>query len=869
MRTTKNRKVKDQLKRGQLLSSVSTVILVLLMFIYLLTTIVGSAMLAKQTDIISDHPFEVVISTGDMKQYISEMNLRTGRLQRHHNAEDIELASEALESLYSSAKEPLDKLEKLYLGDREDIQALRDTLTILKTEQTRFLEYVSGDMVTSEMIEMYEQEHLQSLYADALSETEHITEVAQKKKVGYGETSEILRKNTLVGSIILMLLMIGTLLISQYVLRRQRKELAYRSQLFDDLSMSMDDTFLIHDQRTGEIQYRALNMERVLGVTAEESPYRWLKKEDAEFFSRAVNNPDFIFPFEKTVEYMHRDHDQRWLLIRIYKIQSADCSQFITVFSDRTKEIQSQQALQDAMLSAQQANVAKSEFLSRMSHEIRTPLNAIIGMMTIAAAHAADPSRVENCISTATLSAKHLLMIINDVLDMSKIDSNKMVLQNEPFDIFQVTNAFVSTVYAQAKAKQIEFTETMEGFGEHTVFIGDELRLNQILLNLSSNAVKFTPPGGKIHLSVSMLASKNKTDVIRFVLSDTGIGMERKVLEKIFQPFEQADATIAGRFGGTGLGMSITKNLVSLMNGSIQVKSEPDKGSSFIIDIPFQRGEENQNEPDFEPQKLSALIVDDELQVCEQTVSLLKKIKIQAEYRTSGAEAIECLNKAYQEGRCFDICLTDWKMPDMDGIELTRRIRQKIGADIPIVMISAYDISEIENEAREAGVSGFLPKPLYRSSVYHAIRGAIDGTGTLNDTAAPLEGKRLLLVEDNPINQEIAEALLLDKGARVDCASNGQESLNTFLASTPGTYDAILMDVKMPVMDGHEAARRIRVSSHPQAMSIPIIAVTANAYSDDISAALAAGMNAHISKPLDIKQLCTTLVDAMKRAERK
>lgn len=867
---TEHKKRMNPLQKGQRLSTFSTVVLILLMLIYLTMTIVSSAMLANQTDIISDHPFEVVIAAGNARQTISEMNLRTGRLQRHHSAEDIEITAAALEKLQSSIKGPLDKIEALYLGDSEDVRALQDTLASLEMEQDSFLAYVAVETITGEAIEAYEQKHLEPFYSKALSEAEHITTVAQQKKVGYGKTSESLRKTILVSSVVLMALMVGTLLISQSVLRKQRRELVYRNKLFDALSLSIDDTFLIREAETGAIQYCALNMDRVLGTNPVSGAYyQGLKKVDADIFNQAVANPDFVSPFEKTVEYTRPDGKKCWLLIRIYKVQAANRSQFISVFSDRTQEIQSHQALKDAMLSAQQANMAKSEFLSRMSHEIRTPLNAIIGMMTIAAAHVTDPSRVENCITTATLSSKQLLMIINDVLDMSKIDSNKMIVQSEPFDIFQVVNAFVSTVFAQAKAKQIEFTEKMEGFGEHTVFIGDELRLNQILLNLSSNAVKFTPPGGKIHLAVTRMASKNKVDMIRFVLSDTGIGMAPDAIDRIFQPFEQADGTIAGRFGGTGLGMSITKNLVSLMNGTIHVESELGKGSSFVVDIPFQRGEDNLDEPDFDHQKLSALIVDDDILVCEQSVSLMEKIKIYSEYRMSGVEALDRLREVRRQGCDFDICLIDWKMPDMDGVELTRRIRREIGMAVPIVMISAYDVTEIEDEARKAGVNGFLPKPLYRSSVYHAIKDAVEGTIMPDVAENPLKGKRLLLVEDNVINQEIAEQLLQDKGARVQRAADGREALEAFMNSKPGEYDAILMDVQMPVMNGYEAAQRIRTSSHPQAMRIPIVAVTANAFSDDVSAALAAGMNAHVSKPLDIGQLCTVLDEVMKKANEK
>lgn len=877
----RKKKEMNQMKsvqRGQFLSTFSTIGLIVLMIVYLIMTITSSSRLAYLTEIISGHPFEVVISAGDVKMYVSEMNLRTGRLQRHHAAEDIAFTATQLKGLYDSVQEPLDKLDELYLGDSEDIQALRDVLMLLETEQNSFLDFAGNPAVTEGEIEAYGREHLEPLFLKALNEAENIISVAKDKKVGYGKAAEALRGTVLIGSVVLMTLMFTTLLISQVVLHKQRKELAYRSQLFDSLSMSIDDTFLIQDQGTRKVRYRALNMERVLGTAGEESMtsssgiYQGIHKEDADAFYEAVVSEDFKSPYERVVEYIKPNGDKRWMLIRVYKITKAHPTQFITVFSDRTEEIKARESLQDALLNAQQANVAKSDFLSRMSHEIRTPLNAIIGMMTIAGAHVSEPVRVQDCLTKAVFSAKHLLMIINDVLDMSKIDSSKMVLRNEPFDIFEVINGYVSTVFAQTKAKNIEFTESMDGFTEHTVFVGDSLRLNQILLNLSSNAVKFTPPGGKIHLMVSRLASKNLVDVLRFSLSDTGIGMSEDAIEKIFKPFEQADASIAGKYGGTGLGMSITGNLVSLMGGRIQVESEPGKGSIFIVDLPFQRGEERPHEQDFANQKLTALIVDDEQQTCEQTKILLEKIKIKAKWELSGTNALTCLAKMRREGQPFDLCLIDWKMPDMDGVELTRRIRRDIGEDVPIVMISAYDISEIEVEARNAGVNAFLPKPLYRSSVYSAIKDAVEGNSrsdlVYNNQKKPFEGKRLLVAEDNEINLEVARVMLEDEGAQVQGVSDGKEALEAFAASKPGYYDAIMMDVQMPVMNGHEAASQIRMSGHPEAKRIPIIAVTANAFSDDISAALTSGMDAHVSKPLDMEQLNRVLEECMRRANR-
>ena len=871
-KTVKN--TENSLRRSQWISFVSTVVLVLLMICYLIMTISNSAKLADQTEIISDHPFEVVISAGDVKLYVSEMSLRTGRLERYFSLDDVEYARNNLEELDRQLETPVARIEELYLGDAADVQGLKDTLALLQTEREAYLEYCARPDTTGEDIEAYAKEHLQPLYDRALGQTEQIISIAQKKKVGYGETANAVRQSNLIVSVMLMGLMVAVLLVSQYVLHRQRKELVYRSKLFDNLSLSIDDAFIIWDANTGTIGYRGLNVERILGnqMADLDSLYQCLSEKDAQEFREGVSDPQFSSPFEKLVEYTKPNKEKCWMLIRVYRVEDTNTPQLITVFSDRTDEVRSRQILQDAMLTAERANMAKSDFLSRMSHEIRTPLNAIIGMTTIAAASVRDPGRLEDCLAKITFSSKHLLMLINDVLDMSKIESSKMVLQNEPFDIFEIVNGYVSTVYAQAKGKGIEFTETMEGFGQDTIFIGDSLRLNQILLNLSSNAVKFTAPGGSIRLDVSRHKIGNTTDVLRFVLADTGIGMTKEAEERIFQPFEQADASISKRFGGTGLGMSITKNLIALMGGQIQVESEPGVGSTFIVDLPFQKGKENSvPELDFAQQGLRALIIDDEQQVCEQTAVLLEKIKIEAEWRLSGAEGVERVKETHREGRDIDLCLIDWKMPDMDGVEVTRRIRREVGNDVPIVMISAYDISEVEEEARAAGVNGFLPKPLYRSSVYATIKAALEhkgqpiGAGEEKPVSKPLEGLRLLMAEDNALNSEIAATLLRMSGAAVECVEDGQQALDSFLASKPGDYDAILMDVQMPVMDGHEATRRIRASNHPLALTIPIIATTANAFSDDISLALASGMNAHVSKPLDIDQLCKTLSDCIHR----
>ena len=394
--------------------------------------------------------------------------------------------------------------------------------------------------------------------------------------------------------------------------------------------------------------------------------------------------------------------------------------------------------------------------------------------------------------------------------------------------------------------------------------MGDSLRLNQILLNLTSNAIKFTPRGGNVSLEVTHLPSRSQKTWIRFVVSDTGIGMDEDALSRIYTPFEQADATIAQKYGGTGLGMSITQNLVLLMGGYINVESQPGQGTTFSVELPFEH-----SNIDLQPMRegaleaLKVLVADDDQDICQHTVLLLEKMKIQAHWVLSGTEAVEKVTSSEADGCGFDVCFIDWKMPDIDGVETTRRIREKVGPDTPIIIISAYDWSEIEDEARAAGVNAFIAKPLFQSSLYNALvnvtNGAFGKANAIGVTGDGLQGKRLLLAEDNDLNMEIAVTLLEMNGAVVEQAANGQIALQRFLHSQPGYFDAILMDVQMPVMDGCEATRQIRNCGRADAQTIPIIATTANAFAEDVSAVLTAGMDAHAGKPLDIKELCTLL----------
>lgn len=849
------------------------VAVIVLMIVYLIVTLYNSERLAAQVEKMSSHPFEMVVAGGELKMCIAKMQVRVERLYKHNTMDDVIYIRGILDELYEETDQVLKRLKHAYQGSDKEWDNLEDNLDEIKKQQNGFLLYVSADeCFPQDQVIAYEEEKIEPLYQETTAMIDEMLEDAEEGGLQYVQNVEQLRVRVLVLSIILMVAMLAVFIFSQYIMWRQRKELQNRSTLFDSLSKSIDDAFVIRDAKSGEIVYRSLNMERVLGISpTDETLYQGLKSEDVDEIYRYIGDFELAASYKKLVEYTRPDGEKRWVLLRLYRVNNLDTPQVISFYSDRTNEEKQRIFLDAAMENADKANQAKGDFLARMSHEIRTPLNAIIGLVTLAIASIEDSAKVQDCLTKINFSSKHLLMLIDDILDMSQIESNKMKLQNEEFDIYQFINSFVVTIYSQAKAKNLEFKESITGFSEGSEYYGDSLRMGQILLNLVSNAIKFTPECGSVFLKVEKLVTKKNLDIVRFEVTDTGIGMSEEVQERIFAPFEQADSSIAAKFGGTGLGMSITKNLVMLMDGKIYVNSKENEGTTFTVDIPLLKKESETKIPDFENMGLNALVVDDEEEECRHAVRVLQEIKIQAEWVMHGAQAIERVISHHRGNRDYDICLIDWKMHDIDGIEVTRRIRAEVGYDVPIVMISAYDYMEMEEEARAAGVDGFLPKPLYRTAVYEEIsRELKEREGRQIQGKAKqklLSGKKILLAEDNDINRDIAKELLELQGATVIACEDGKQALQAFQNSGIREYDAILLDIRMPVLDGYETAGRIRALNRKDAVIIPMIAVTAHAFSGDVTAALRAGMNAHVSKPLDIAELCDKLIKEMERAE--
>lgn len=518
----------------------------------------------------------------------------------------------------------------------------------------------------------------------------------------------------------------------------------------------------------------------------------------------------------------------------------------------------------------QVANKSKSSFLSRMSHEIRTPLNAIIGYNTIAKSEmlkARDENerrqaemKVTDCLIKEETASKHLLTLINDVLDMSAIESGKIKVAHELFDFKGLISSLTAVFYSQAKNKGVDFNVIFNSLTEEW-FVGDQVRTNQVLTNLLSNAIKFTPDGGKVLLRISQPEAGTNNSHIRFEVTDTGIGMTQEYLTHIWSPFEQADSSISRRFGGTGLGLSITKNLVDLMGGSITVESTPGKGSHFTVDLTYGRTEQPENNGIYDFGSVNALVVNDDPGACEYIRMLFERCGAGCTTVYSAADAIEAVKLSLSGDSRYGLYLIDSKLSDTDGTEAARRIRALAG-NLPVIVMAVYDFSEIADKATENGINRFIAKPIFWSSLFDLLS---DIKGIKRAETSDINGNvsfdniRVLLAEDNSMNMEIAKRIMESAGLLVDTAWNGREAVTMFGSSPPGTYSAILMDIHMPEMNGHEATREIRWSDRSDAKTIPIIAMTADAFTENIEQAYAAGMNGLISKPIDTKVLFDTL----------
>ncbi len=534
--------------------------------------------------------------------------------------------------------------------------------------------------------------------------------------------------------------------------------------------------------------------------------------------------------------------------------------QDVTAF--KANELKKNAALKEAFQAAEMANRAKSDFLSRMSHDIRTPMNAIMGMTSIATMHIDDNGRVADCLNKITISSRHLLGLINEVLDMSKIESGKLVLTEEEFNISDIIENLTMIFYPQMEKKKQHLDITVTSI-KHERVIGDAQRLQQVFVNIMGNAIKFTPEGGEISIVLHEKPSGNAGNgYYEFIFTDSGIGMDQEFIKHIFEPFSRADTPSIGNVEGTGLGMSIANNIIRMMNGSIQINSAPGIGSEFTVSVPLRLCSDAHESLE-QLKGLSVLVVDDEQPSCENACEILKNIGMIPEWTTDGDVAIEKLAAAKSRGEGYAAVLLDWQMPHKDGMQMVAEIREKIGKDLPIIVLSASDLPNIEQDLHAVGINDFVAKPLFQSRLVYVLKNLVgkkpeDGSEMAN-TDSGYEGKRVLLVEDNELNTEIAVEILEMVGFEVDTACDGAEAVAQVSESEEMHYDLILMDIQMPNMNGYEATSAIRALDRSDVKIIPIIAMSANAFADDIRKAKESGMNAHVAKPIEIQKLTDTI----------
>ena len=545
---------------------------------------------------------------------------------------------------------------------------------------------------------------------------------------------------------------------------------------------------------------------------------------------------------------------------------------FTDVDAETRRALEQNEALSAALTSAEEANKAKTAFLSSMSHEIRTPMNAIIGLNNIALNDEQTSEKTREYLLKIGDSAEHLLNLINDILDMSRIESGRMTMKNEEFSFSKLLENLNTMFSTQCHDKGLDYQCHINGHVDD-YYIGDNMKLRQVLINILGNAVKFTQEGGSVEFTTERMAQYEGKTTLRFTISDTGIGMSEEYLPHIFDTFSQEDSSTTNKYGSSGLGMAITKSIVEMMNGNIQVKSKKGEGSTFIVTVTLMDSERNPEEESYaeiEPQEMSVLIIDDDPVACEHARLVLEKVGIASEIASGGAEAIEMVKVRHARRSPYNLILVDWQMPEMDGIETTRRIREVIGDESAIIILTAYRWDDVLEEAIQAGVDSFIPKPLFAAAVMEEFAEALKRKHFQikeKMKKADLAGRHVLLAEDVQVNAEIMLMVLQMREIEADLAVNGKLAVQAFEDHPEGYYDAILMDMRMPEMDGLEATRVIRAMDRSDAKSIPIIALTANAFDEDVQRSLQAGLNAHLSKPVDPDNLFETLESLIGEAD--
>lgn len=695
-----------------------------------------------------------------------------------------------------------------------------------------------------------------------------------------------LQSMTFVVCAIMMFVICGIVLIT--VMRRNRlmleekdSEIIYRDEMFDKVSTSSDDVFMMLDAESMKVDYISPNVETLMGI--DEKSVR----TDFHAIDSLVQDKDTVLIWkglsdmvsgeqrEWDREYVHQKTGElRWFHVVAFCSEAVVGRTYIIVMSDRTKDVRIKRELElavtaaeDALNMAESANRAKSTFLANMSHDIRTPMNAIIGYATLGLAGYDDSEKVRDYLSKILSSGSHLLSLINDILDMSRIESGKINLEETEINLSDMLHDIKTIVSGQINAKQLELYMDAIDVTDEDVYC-DKTRLSQLLMNFISNAIKFTPPGGTV--AVRIAQKENSTEgmgTYEIRVKDTGIGMSPEFAERLFEPFERERTSTVSKIQGTGLGMSIAKSIVDMMGGTIDLVTEKNKGTEFIIRMELRiNSSKRRSSVRIEAlEGLKALIVDDDYNTCDSVSKMLIKVGMRPDWTISGREALLRAKHALEIDDGYNVYIIDWRLPDINGIEVARQIRS-MGDNTPIIVLTAYDWDNIAEEAKAAGITAFCSKPMFMSDLREVLLSSIEGLEATNDdnplgvdTENGFEGKRILLAEDNDFNREIAVEVLSVHGFIFETAENGAEAVDKIRSSEPGYFDLVLMDIQMPIMDGYEATREIRSLEDKSLASIPILAMTANAFTEDREAAIESGMDGFISKPIDMSALVKEL----------
>ena len=644
-------------------------------------------------------------------------------------------------------------------------------------------------------------------------------------------------------------------------------EILYREELFGILTGNSEDIYFMVDDGDYKVTYVSPNIEKALGLCEEDI------RANIRLVDELAASPDTVRIIDKFSEiglgeqkqfereYIHsKTGECLWFLVTVYHAEINGEKKYVIILSDRTRERRMNQTLSHALQVAKSANEAKSNFLANMSHDIRTPMNAIVGFSMLLRKNTENPDKVKEYTEKIISSGHHLLSLINDVLDMSKIESGKTSLNPTEFRLAELIEEIHTIVLPQMKMKKLNFEMRSRGRLPEYI-VGDRMRINQILLNLLSNAIKYTPEHGSIILTTEGRQKTASLAQIRFTVEDNGYGMSPEFLKIVFDPFAREDNEKINGIQGTGLGMAITKNMVELMGGSITVHSNPGQGSIFTIDLELQTVAGEPDKEFWKERGITRILVADDMEdVCVDVRELMAETGVEVDCAIGGKEAVRMASAAAEIHEEYHIIILDWKMPDMDGVEAARRIREKVGDMVPVMVLTSYDFDDIEEEAREAGITAFLNKPFFVSSFRREVEKSCMPVQKPDNMDSPDEnmefaGMRILAAEDNESNAEILTELLKIEGIECEIAENGKEAVDMFNASKPGYYDMIFMDIAMPVMDGYEAAGYIRSSVHPDGAAIPIVAMTAYVFEDDVRRAFEAGMDAHTAKPIDIENV--------------